>query len=187
MKTNKKNNAFTLIEMVGVLAVIAILAALLVPKIFAAINDSRFSNTVASINSVKTATMSYFGKVGSFPAAGTVTFDTLLVTTNCMERPLACKIATGASAQVQASLGTTAGTTYCYSLDGTTTIPAGSTVVECVLTNVAAADALELSTRIDGAGTLSPGTSTTGDTLGRVIYANPVAGLAEVHVYIAHK
>jgi prepilin-type N-terminal cleavage/methylation domain-containing protein len=65
MKTRKQINnrsGFTLIEMVGVLAVIAILAALLVPKIFAAINDSRYSSAVSSINSVKAASMSYFAK-----------------------------------------------------------------------------------------------------------------------------
>jgi prepilin-type N-terminal cleavage/methylation domain-containing protein len=42
MKTNTKrnpklNSAFTLIEMIGVLAVIAILAAVLIPKVFEAI------------------------------------------------------------------------------------------------------------------------------------------------------
>ena len=38
---------FTLIEMIGVLALIAILASLLLPKIYEAINGSRISNTTA--------------------------------------------------------------------------------------------------------------------------------------------
>ena len=70
MKTNhsnKRSQGFTLIEMVGVLAVIAILAALLVPKIFGAMAESRCSNTVSSINSLKTAVMDYYGKKNAFP------------------------------------------------------------------------------------------------------------------------
>src|SRR5215470_16307586 len=39
-----RSRGFTLIEMIGVLAVIAILAALLVPKIFEAINNARVNN-----------------------------------------------------------------------------------------------------------------------------------------------
>ncbi len=47
--------AFTLIEMIGVLAVIGILAALLVPKIFEAINNARINSTAVSIATIKTA------------------------------------------------------------------------------------------------------------------------------------
>ena len=39
----RQSKAFTLIEMIGVLAVIAILAALLIPKIFNAINSAQYS------------------------------------------------------------------------------------------------------------------------------------------------
>jgi prepilin-type N-terminal cleavage/methylation domain-containing protein len=46
LKTKTNNNkGFTLIEMIGVLAVIAILAALLIPKVFQAITEARI-NTV---------------------------------------------------------------------------------------------------------------------------------------------
>ena len=183
MKTNNKNNAFTLIEMVGVLAVIAILAALLVPKIFAAINDSRFSNTVASINSCKTATMDYFGKTGSIPLDGA--FDTTLVSSNCLERPLACKIATSSLIQVTNVAKGGPGTGAAYQLDGSTAIT-GGVVVQCKLTGVALADAKELSRRIDGEGTLSPTGGT--DALGRVVYgAAETDGSYNVFVYIAHK
>src|SRR6266436_5262795 len=39
------DHAFTLIEMIGVLAVIAVLAALLIPKIFESINSARLNQT----------------------------------------------------------------------------------------------------------------------------------------------
>ena len=50
VKTNRAaSHGFTLIEMIGVLAVIAILAAMLLPKVFSAINDSRVNNAAVSV------------------------------------------------------------------------------------------------------------------------------------------
>src|SRR5438045_5463385 len=62
----KRRKAFTLIEMIGVLAVIAILAALLIPKVFSAINDSRINNATVSIQTIKTAVVDHAGKYGQF-------------------------------------------------------------------------------------------------------------------------
>src|SRR5437763_12212905 len=56
--------AFTLIEMIGVLAVIAILAALLIPKVFGAINDARINSAVVGAQTVKTALVDHYGKYG---------------------------------------------------------------------------------------------------------------------------
>src|ERR1051325_5566884 len=61
----KPAQGFTLIEMIGVLAVIAILASMLIPKIFEAINSSRINNTVQGYNAIKTAVMDHYGKYGS--------------------------------------------------------------------------------------------------------------------------
>src|SRR2546426_6175398 len=61
----KSSQGFTLIEMIGVLAVIAILASMLIPKIFEAINSARINNTVQSYNAIKTAVMDHYGKYGS--------------------------------------------------------------------------------------------------------------------------
>ena len=188
MKTNRhvsQRSAFTLIEMVGVLAVIAILAALLVPKIFQAINDSRFSSTVESVNNVKTACMDYFGKVGSFPLTTTNgSFDHTMISSNCLEKPFMAKIAPdGACVQVVSGTGN-GGTAY--KLDGTTaTTATGNIVVECVLTNVAVADAWELSKRLDG-DSLSAADAASADAKGRVCYTM-TSGNGLVYVYLAHK
>jgi len=182
--TKREARGFTLIEMVGVLAVIAILAALLVPKIFAAINDSRFSNTVATLNSCKTATMSYFGKAGQFPS--TNAFDQLLVASDYLERPFATKL--GTSGFMQVVVGPGAGGQG-YVLDGATTnATAANMVVECVISNVPAADAVELSTRVDGL-SLSTNSLTAGENLGRVSYAPPAGSplVTTVYVYMAAK
>src|SRR5262245_12133342 len=63
---NLRTQGFTLIEMIGVLAVIAILAALLIPKIFNAINDSRVNNAVVSYNTIKAASAEHYAKFGAF-------------------------------------------------------------------------------------------------------------------------
>src|SRR5213594_3055568 len=66
----KSSQAFTLIEMIGVLAVIAILASMLIPKIFEAINSARINNTVQSYNTIKTAVMDHYGKYGAINFRG---------------------------------------------------------------------------------------------------------------------
>src|ERR1043165_3504607 len=94
---------FTLIEMIGVLAVIAILASLLIPKIFEAINNARISNSALSINTVKTALADHYAKFGSLassngtalttiPGPGTTNFDKVLVAEGFLDKPFQVKI-----------------------------------------------------------------------------------------------
>src|SRR5436189_5435039 len=70
-QSRKSSQAFTLIEMIGGLAVSAILASMLVPKIFEAINSARINNTVQSYNAIKTAAMDHYGKYGAINILGT--------------------------------------------------------------------------------------------------------------------
>src|SRR2546426_12807677 len=68
-KTNEGSrgaSAFTLIEMIGVLAVIAILAAMLIPRVFEAINSARINNAAVSCETIKTAAADHYGKYGRF-------------------------------------------------------------------------------------------------------------------------
>lgn len=200
----KKPTGFTLIEMVGVLAVIAILAAILVPKIFSAIEESRYNNAVASINGVKAATMNYFAKMGSFvrDEVGTK-FDQRLIQSMDLERPFATRIGSAWECNALAAASAGAPNIPFAKLDGATSAASG-TVVQCKISNVPAADAFELSARLDGltmsatlpdADTDGDGDPTTNptpgfgsDSLGRVVYAGPGAnGLTDVYIYIAHK
>ncbi len=65
-KEFKKNEAgFTLIEMVGVLAVIAILAALVAPKIFGVIADSKATRFAAEVSTYKGAVASWYKDIGT--------------------------------------------------------------------------------------------------------------------------
>src|SRR5437867_4235623 len=143
-------NGFTLIEMIGVLAVIAILASLLIPKIYEAINNARISNASLSYNSVKTALADHYAKFGSLLSSnGTIVtapinnFDAVLVAEGFMDKPFQVKIGLPGNTNtfVQVVAGTSnnvavTATSPAYDLDGDATIPndaAGSAVVECVI------------------------------------------------------
>lgn len=177
-------SGFTLIEMVGVLAVIAILAALLVPKIFAAIDESRYDNTVGSLNGLKAGIMGYFGKESFFPTNDS-SFDATLVSKGHMEKKFGCRIGSSSVVRTIYAANSAGGTKF-TKLDGVSVIAEG-TVVEVELSNVAVADAQELSLRLDGPA-MSEEDPLQGDTLGRVVYAAPAAGVvAKLFIYMAHK
>ncbi|GJL63404.1 MAG: hypothetical protein NPIRA04_20580 [Nitrospirales bacterium] len=59
------SNGFTLIEMVGVLAVIAILVALLLPKVFDVMAESRVRALVAAVKTYQAAIVDYYADIGS--------------------------------------------------------------------------------------------------------------------------
>ncbi|MFT4637938.1 MAG: prepilin-type N-terminal cleavage/methylation domain-containing protein [Verrucomicrobiales bacterium] len=62
----RRNQGFTLVEMIGVLAVVAILTAMLIPKVFDTINSARVSAAASAVNTVKTAVSNHYSKYGGF-------------------------------------------------------------------------------------------------------------------------
>jgi prepilin-type N-terminal cleavage/methylation domain-containing protein len=101
--TKARTGGFTLVEMIGVLAIIAILTSLLIPKIFQVINDAKISNALVSYNSAKAAAAAHYGKWGGFREAnGTAIssypredWDDVLVSGGYLETPFAVKIGNG--------------------------------------------------------------------------------------------
>lgn len=70
-----RNKGFTLIEMLGVIAIIAILAAVITPKVFKAIQDSKATRFAGEIGTYKTSIVGWYKDVGSLQslaAAGTL-------------------------------------------------------------------------------------------------------------------
>ena len=73
-----------------------------------------------------------------------------------------------------------------FRLDGATNLPANSRVVSAAIVNVTAAEARELSLKIDGEA-FTQANTTSADNNGKVVYAAPAAGVATVYIYLAHQ
>jgi prepilin-type N-terminal cleavage/methylation domain-containing protein len=204
-------SAFTLIEMIGVLAVIAILASMLIPRVFEAINSARVNSTAVACETVKTAAADHFGKYGQFdltngagiymPTASIITnYDVaVLMEEGLLDKPFSARIA-GADINpnstvqlVRAASGNWGGPTLAgYSLDGsgTSSTTNASFILEAVIKHVSQADAKDLNDRIDGTALGTPnGALGVADTLGRVEYAAPTggSGTVDVYVYLTHR
>lgn len=81
--------------MIGVLAIIAILAVVIVPKVFSTIANSRVTAAAQSINSMKTAVTEFAGKFGTIPLTNNNSrIDDLLFTAGITEGRFTVKIGT---------------------------------------------------------------------------------------------
>lgn len=208
MKTNKQikvNKGFTLVEMIGVLAVIAILAGMLIPKIFEAIKNSRINSTLEAYNTLVAAVNDHVGKWGKFcdPGGTNITsisstyaqyFDSkVLFPEGRITAPAYAKIRVGEGTTTTETLvelvkgaSTTTGAGG-YDLDGDGTIDTANAawVAELKIKDVSAEDARELSIRLDGL-PYSATNLTSEDGKGRVAYAAPTDGKTTVYIYIGH-
>lgn len=197
--------AFTLIEMIGVLAVIAILAALLVPKVFSAISDARVNSVCINCSTIKTAIADHAGKYGKldqifgtnsvqFASNISAGYDTnVLLAEGLIDAPFTTKIASSPNSQGNSTIQIVQGghennnSANGYRLDGVNNGTAGAQyVIEAMLLNVSAQDAKDLNDRLDGP-SMGAVDLTTRDSMGRVEYAAPVNGTTTVYVYITHR
>lgn len=64
-------SAFTLIEMIGVLAIIGILASVVSPKVIEAIRDAKVTGVIANVNAARSAAATYYGRYNNYPVDGT--------------------------------------------------------------------------------------------------------------------
>jgi general secretion pathway protein G len=74
-----KTRAFTLIEIMVAISIIAILASVVAPNAFKAVEKAKVSRAIADIKAVKTAALTFYKDVGLFPGSqwGTMPGDAL--------------------------------------------------------------------------------------------------------------
>lgn len=195
---------FTLVEMIGVLAIIAVLASLLLPRIFAAINDARVTSAALAINSVRSASMTYFGKYGRFGDVNGVAITDLttpaatnwaqevLLRGGFLERAFETKISDGSFLYLTncVTAGTDpTGANDAYDFDNLPPVnnaSGGRYVLQAILSNVALEDARELNRKLEG-DALGDGGDSPVDNKGQVKYNFTGSQTGTVKVYIAHR
>lgn len=201
--TKQTQRAFSLVEMVGVLGVIAVLAGLLIPKMFASLNEARINEAVTGYNTLQSAATTYFGKYGKFGGIEGATYATGTTVTNWdgavllverlvdkVFRPRLAEQVNVVVSDCAASTTEATGSNNAYNLDDNTSYNTndafGAKIVECVLFNVSLEDAWELSRRIDGPAMSAATKTTAQDLKGRVKY-DITGGSGSVRIYVAHK
>ena len=65
------SKGFSLIVMIGVLAIIGILASVVAPKVFDAIRDAKITGAVGVLQTIKSSCTDYARKYNLFPEDGT--------------------------------------------------------------------------------------------------------------------
>jgi hypothetical protein len=200
LRTSNNIRAFSLLEVIGVLTVLAILAGLLVPKVFEAMHNAAIAQTASSLNSLKTACTGHYAKFGCLDMDGAANppatipldgsdprstqFDKVLLWEALLDSFFSPKIGDGVlgatNTRVQIVTGLSAstqpdGSNAAYTFDGNSLNEAnGAVVVEAIITGVSVQDAKALNDLIDGP---SLGQDASGnDFLGFVKYGTPNNG-----------
>jgi hypothetical protein len=206
-----QQRAFSAVELIGVLAIIAILTALLLPRISHHVTKeevvqtaglAHLTETVVAIQTIEgviNAHLAQFGSLGSFNGAPpTVSgsydnFSQVLLREGLMERPFGVTLGTNSFLRLLNASGLTAttpvdGRNGAYDLhgDGRNNVVGAAFVVEAIIAGVTEQEARAINDRLDGPRLSAPAGSD--DWLGRAIYRQMGAdGRTELHIHILHK
>lgn len=191
--------------MIGVLAIISIIAGLLVPRVLAVISQSNAEAAAVSVASVRSAALTYFTKYNVFgdtnggpfvvgTGVATNWAQEVLVPEGLLDSMPRPAVGTALSFQlipVLSSATAVNGTNAAFDLDGTAYQPnevsTGATVLVAYFYGVPLDEARSLNQAIDsnrpGLGEDAPGH----DLAGRVKYDFAGGAVGTVCIYLAHK
>jgi type II secretory pathway pseudopilin PulG len=204
-----RRQAFGLLELIGILAILAILSAFVLPRMMRVASpqmtiqvssEARITEAVIALQSLQSAAATHVAQHGCLACMNGVPltfsenydgFAQVLLAEGVTEKPFYLTLATNSVLRLRRISSLSAGSAVdgingAYSLDssGKNTV-IGAIVLEAVLPGVAGPDARALNERIDGAG--PPVGAGGADKLGRVIHPPPDAqGRTDVHVYLLH-
>lgn len=195
----RTERAFTLVEIIGVLAIISIIVGLLLPPIFRFVDNANVSSVTHTVRASKAAVWEWYVENKSFPAT-----DIVLVGAGLLDRPIEPKVGadslgdgfmrnvTATDEDLAVSADGVTGTNFDLSGDGATTqeVPAGSGLVVLELDMVTQANAEALNEAIDGPNLGDDSDSTAGDgvdEIGAVIYDGTGGFPTTVFIYLAHQ
>lgn len=212
-RSRSAREGFTLIEIIGVVVLVGVLAAVLAPRVTGAIGRGKINSTAQGLAGLKSATEDYIAKNASLPlragtgatnaAVATGRFDADLVSGGFTEKLFSCALgnqtfddsALTGRIHVRSQTASTAATVTAptatvggneFNLDRSTTtaeFSTGQTIVSAFLPGVSLSDAIALNKQIDG----EVNTGGAADTVGRCVYSAADAdNKVSVYVYIAH-
>ncbi len=205
--------AFTLVEIIGVVALIAVLAAVMAPRVMLVIRRGKVHATAQAIAGLKTATQNYLSVNTTLPIRygygttnGAVTagrFDADLVAGGYLEHLFTCPLGAQAfdstalterihvrclgghkESEIPEPDTTSSGDDFDLDRDTTTLdTPEEVRVVSAFIPKVRLTDAVALNRLLDG----DDNHGTSADLIGRCIYSREADdGTVTVYVYIAH-
>lgn len=193
----RTKSGFTLLEMIGVIAILAILFSMLIPKVFDAILDSKINAIIKTYDATKSAIAMCIAKKGNLVDRNgnaitySKTLDAELVAQGFMEGRIVDKIAIGTTNPLYTFLGIGVidGNVTKWDFDGDGVIDlqdSNDRIVKMKIGYLPRKIALELSKRIDGEG-LSATDINAADTKGTVIYGQSHGAgdvLTDVIIYV---
>jgi prepilin-type N-terminal cleavage/methylation domain-containing protein len=128
----KKNSGFTLIELMVVIAIIAILTAIIMVNFSAAKSKSRDGKRISDIAQIQLALAGYFNQCNSYPTPHNGTIDSTLLTQANAHCPSGIHLNTFIS-QIPTPSAETGQTAYAYFVNSTT--PPSDYILETTLEN----------------------------------------------------
>jgi len=206
-----RQRGFSAVELIGALAILVILTALLLPRIsrkantadvIETVNTGHVIETVVAIQSLQTAVTAHIAQSGSLasqngsPLGFAQTYDAfgqVLLSEGLIEKPFAVRLSTNAMVRLVKATGLSptsaielSNGAYDLDGDGKNDVVGAAFVVEAVLPGVKLVEARALNEQLDGPRLGE--NANEDDLLGRVVYRKPGAqGRTEVHIYIMRK